>query len=476
MIELSFLQIWKRTLKGEIVCSQIVTKEIEISERERIALSKSPLKKLENPYRKFIRNEALSGVILMISIAIALIWANVSDTYEHFWEEDFLLKLGKIEFHFTLHFMINEFVMTAFFLLVGLEIKRELLFGELRNIRVAILPFFAALGGMIIPVIFFMIFNPPSSEQFEGWAIPMATDIAFALGILYMLGKKIPHSLKIFLASLAIFDDLGSIIVIAVFYSKGIKIEPLIFGIILISVLFVLNKSNVRILRVYFVVGLALWYSLYLAGIHPTLAGVILALFIPEKQHLNFIEFEEVGFQLLNKMDRYLKDNELKKYEVEPFMDTIQTLRIACEEVLSPLQRLEYHLSPLVTFYIIPLFVFANAGITFTGSLGERLTQPVAIGVIAGLVLGKPLGIYLFSQIPLKLNLATLPRDLQNGHIFGAGLIGGIGFTMSTFILTLTFTDHEIIESTKIAILIASSLSGLGGILFLNALHKRNKK
>ncbi len=456
--------------------SEIVTSEPTISAREREALSRSPIKKLENPYRKFIRNEAVSGVILVLSIFIALVWANLSSTYEHIWEAELTFEFEKIKFQTNLHFLINEFLMTAFFLLVGLEIKRELLFGELRNFRVAILPLFGAIGGMVVPVLLYASINPPGSPYFKGWAIPMATDIAFALGILYMMGNRVPHSLKIFLASLAIFDDLGSIMVIAIFYSKGIEVEYLLLSAIFILLLFLLNKFNLRVLRIYFLIGFGLWISLYLAGVHPTLAGVIIALFIPEQQHLDFIEFEEIGFQLLNKMDNYLKDNELKKYEVEPFMDTIQTLRIACDEVLSPLQRLEYNLSPMVTFYIIPLFVFANAGISFTGSFAERIIEPVALGVITGLVFGKPLGIFLFSQIPLKLKWASLPRSMTVGHLFSAGLIGGIGFTMSTFILTLTFTDHEIIESTKIAILMASFIAAVLGMVSIKFLDKKNKK
>ncbi len=412
---------------------------------------------------------------MILSIFVALLWANLSSSYEHFWEFELILEFESVKLVTNLHFIINEVLMTLFFLLVGLEIKRELLFGELRNIKVALLPLFGAIGGMVIPIAFYVLFNPPGSPFFKGWAIPMATDIAFALGVLYIMGNRVPHSLKIYLASLAIFDDLGSIIIIAVFYSKGVVLNYLFFSAGLTGVLFLLNRLNVRVLRIYFLVGLALWSTLYISGIHPTLAGVIIAMFIPERQHIDFIEFEEIGFQLLNKMDKYLKDNELKKYEVEPFMDTIQTLRIACDEVLSPLQRLEYNLSPVVTFYIIPLFVFANAGIAFTGSFVQRIFDPVAFGVVLGLVLGKPIGIFAFSQIPLMLKWASLPRSMSRSHLLSAGLIGGIGFTMSTFILTLTFNNHEIIETTKIAILIASGISAILGMLSINLLDDGKK-
>ncbi len=432
-------------------------------------------KKVDRPFQKFIKNEASSGVILIGALGMALIWANTDfpTNYEEFWHYKLGFSLNQFEMENTLVHWIDDLLMMFFFLLVGLEIKRELLFGNLSNRKRALLPLFAAFGGMVVPALIYIMFNPPGSPGFRGWGIPMATDIAFALGVLYILGNRVPTGLRIFMASYAIFDDLGAVIIIAIFYTTDLNLLFLFYAIIFVGILALLNRFHVTKLKYYFMAGMPLWYALLNSGIHPTLAGVIIAAFIPGRQKIDFEQFSELTHDLIHRMDVFTKDQHVSHKEMKIYANTLHTLKVACDEVLSPLQRLEHQLSPLVTFAVIPIFVLANAGVKIESSIGEIFLDFVALGIFFGLVVGKPIGIYAISKLALNKGWGELPAGMNLGHLKAAGIIGGIGFTMSTFIATLSFTEHYLIEASRMSIVLASLISAVIGALYIIKRTKR---
>lgn len=319
--------------------------------------------------------------------------------------------------------------MAIFFLLIGLEIKREIIEGELSSPRKAAMPIFAALGGMFLPAGIYFIFNS-NLETISGWGIPMATDIAFALGVLSLLGKRVPASLKVFLAALAIVDDLGAILVIAIFYTNELHWEQLLYSAGILALLISMNYLGVKRLFFYIIPGLFLWYFIHHSGIHATIAGVLLALTIPS--------------------------NPIKR--------------------TSPLEHLEHMIVRPVNFLIMPIFALANTNIRFESKMLDGLTSPLGLGIIFGLALGKPLGVTFFSWIAVKSGIASLPSRANWKHIFGLGLLGGIGFTMSIFIALLSFNDPDFNIEAKFSILVSSVLAGVSGFIFLNALNKKRKK
>ena len=390
----------------------------------------TPIQRLVRPFQEFADLEASGGLLLIGCTVAALIWANspFAGSYFHFWHMD--LTFGRIGGLLAkpLHFWINDGLMALFFLLVGLEIKREILVGELASFQRAVLPIAAALGGMIVPAAFYLLFNHGGPGA-AGWGIPMATDIAFALGVLALLGSRVPTSLKVFLAALAIADDIGAVLVIAFFYTERISWISLGVGGVFFVALLAANRAGVRHLLIYAILGLGLWVAFLQSGIHATVAGVLLAITIPARQR--------------TASRAVLTSNE------------------------SPMLRLEHALIPWNRYLIMPVFALANAGVALGGGAARSVVAPVSLGVICGLVIGKPIGIVLFSWLATWTRLATMLDGIGCRQIVGVGMLGGIGFTMSLFIANLAFGDGPALETAKVGILVASVVSGIAGAIVL---------
>lgn len=431
-------------------------------------MRKDPIDKLLIiPVMRFINNSTTSGILLFTSAIIALFLANspFQEAYHSFWEHTFSIGFDEYIVSKSLHHWINDGLMSIFFFVIGLELKREIMAGELSRPKDAILPIFAGLGGMVFPALFYLFLNS-SGDETAGWGIPMATDIAFALGILYLLGDRIPVSLKIFLTVLAIADDLGAVLVIAFFYTSDISVMSLIVGGIFIIVLVVANILGVRNIIFYGVIGIGgLWLAFLLSGVHATIAGVIAALTIPAN-----VKIQDKKFVL--KMNALTKDFEKSAPNnvsllTHDQLNIVEKIRYYSKAALTPLQRLEHSMHPLVAFVVMPIFALANAGITFSGSFTENMVSNVSLGVIFGLVLGKFIGIVLISKILVQLKLSALPNELRWRHIYGVSLLAGVGFTMSLFIADLAFVNPTFIIQSKIGIFIASIICGIGGFLVL---------
>jgi len=435
-------------------------------------LPKTPVEQLLLPFQRFIHAEASSGILLIAVTALALVWANSpwADSYHHLWEIKFSVSLGEGFFTLdkSLHHWINDGLMSIFFFVVGLEIKREFLVGELRSIKQAVLPIAAAVGGMVVPAIIYTAFNA-GQIGVAGWGIPMATDIAFALGVMALLGKRVPISLKVFLTALAIIDDIGAVLVIALFYTSQLSWVSLLVGFAFLGLMMIANRLGVRTPWLYAVLGLILWVAFLESGIHATVAGVLGAMAIPARMKINADDFLLHGRGLLQRFDnasihgQSVLTNRRQRA-------VLQTLEDTCEAAQSPMQRLENTLHPWVAFGVIPIFALANAGISLSGDVSTMLNTPITIGIILGLVVGKQVGITLFSWLLVKSDLARLPKDIGWQHIYGASWLGGIGFTMSIFIATLAFPGGEnlaLLEQAKFGILTASLISGTVGWLIL---------
>lgn len=394
--------------------------------------------KTGNAFIDFFKKETSSGIILLFFTACALIWANspAGYTYDRFWHSSLGFSTASFNFSMTLLHWINDGLMALFFFVVGLEIKREVVSGELSSPKQAMLPIAAAAGGMIVPALIFTYFNRGTAGQ-PGWGIPMATDIAFAIGILALLGKRVPLSVKVFLTALAIVDDLGAVLVIAVFYTSEISIAALGAVLFVFIILAVIGRRGVNSILPYAVLGLLLWIAMLKSGVHATIAGVLTALTVPAS--------------IADKQGR------VNSYD-DKSSDEIQA---------SPLHRLEHMLHPWVSYGIMPVFALANAGVSIGGVTPSVFLEPVSIGIILGLVLGKQLGVTLFSFLAVKLNLASLPDDIGWRHIYGAGWLAGIGFTMSLFISALAFGEGEMLMISKIGILAASFIAAIAGLFLL---------
>ena len=379
--------------------------------------------KLTELFTEFFDSEKSSGIILILCTLAAILVANSpwGKGFIDFWHVKLGFETGSIMLNQSLEHWINDGLMAIFFLLIGLEIEREIYVGELSNLRNASLPIVAAIGGMAVPALFHFLLNRGTETQ-NGIGVPMATDIAFALGVLGLLGRRIPASLKVFLAALAIIDDLGAILLIAIFYTSDFSLMYLLLALGVYGGLLVLNRLGVNGLPFYLIPGVVMWYFMLQSGVHATVAGVLLAFALP-------------------------------------FRDGSET---------SPSYKLQHFLHKPVAFGIMPIFALANTGIVFSGRWFEGLTTANSLGVLAGLLVGKPLGIFTASLIAVKTGLSQLSADLSWKHIIGAGFLGGIGFTMSIFITLLAFNDPEIIQSTKIIILLSSLLAGLTGFLILS--------
>lgn len=362
---------------------------------------------------------------------------------------------------------INDLLMAVFFLVVGLEIKREVLVGELASPKRAALPIFGALGGMIGPALIFVAFNY-GKETIGGWGIPMATDIAFAVGILAMLGSRVPNSLKVFLTSLAIVDDLGALVVIAVFYTENLEMAYLGYAGTIVAILMFMNVLRVRWITLYLVMGLPLWYFVYMSGVHATIAGVLLAVTIPAHARVNPVNFVFSTRKALDVFANAHDDPDTAITQSSERRAAVNAIMHNSRLVLPPLHRIEHVLHPWAAFVIIPIFALANAGIPIHGGVMENLSDPAAMGIILGLFFGKPLGIILLCFLASKIGIASLPKGVSWRHIFGAGMLGGIGFTMAIFIANLAYANNMAhLEHAKLAILVASTISAIGGAILL---------
>lgn len=422
-----------------------------------------------SPLEEFIHRQTTSGILLMLCAVAALVIANSpwSDTYHHLLESTLTIGFEGFALSKSLHHWINDGLMAIFFFVVGLELKRELLVGELADPRQAMLPIIAAIGGMVIPVAIYLSINP-EGHTLDGWGIPMATDIAFALGALALLGKRVPRGLLSFLVALAIVDDLGAVVVIAIFYTESLNLAALIFAGSIAALLLTLNLGGIRSPLPYLLLGIILWVAMLKSGVHATLAGVLLAFIIPMRPKYDAERFLEQAAELFDGI-RAAWQQESNIIRNDQLRNRVKALGDGVQRVQAPAQILENRLHLPSAFLVIPIFSLANAGIPLDwSSIADVIRHPVPAGIIAGLVIGKPLGIAGFSWLAVKAGLTTLPAGLNFRHIIGAGLMGGIGFTMSIFIAELGFAHHtEDLLLAKAGILAASLLAGIGGMFWL---------
>jgi len=423
----------------------------------------------------FIKSESAGGFLLILITIIALIWANsgLADSYHKIWHEIKLgWSFGDFSMKYSLQHWINDGLMALFFFMVGLEIKREVVAGELSTLKKASLPIAAAVGGMLFPALIYVIFNHNNPEHLAGWGTPMATDIAFALGILSLLGKKVSINLKIFLTALAIADDLGAILVIALFYTDTINITQLLNAAFFLAILIGANRLGVRRTTFYALVGfLGVWMSFMFSGVHATIAGVLIALTIPGRTKVTEKQYVDDLCVLVEKFEQ-AKPND-KDLLTQKQAHLVSKIAKLTDDANTPLQKLEHALHPLTAFFILPLFALANAGVHIEGNILDMLLHPVALGIMAGLVLGKVLGISLLSRLMVWLKLAELPEGVTWRHIYGAGMLAGIGFTMSIFISGLAFGSEQLEQIAKIGIFAASLISAIAGLIMLSAKRGR---
>jgi NhaA family Na+:H+ antiporter len=422
---------------------------------------------VRSTFREFVHLEASGGVVLLFCTIAAFAWANspFRESYFALWHTPIKIELGQYVLEESLLHWINDALMAVFFFIVGLEIKREILAGELAEPRKAALPIAAAIGGMVVPAAIYAVLNV-GGEGVRGWGIPMATDIAFALAVLTVLGSRVPTSLKVFLTALAIVDDLGAILVIAIFYAHGVIWTWLGIAAVFLLLCVFANQVHVRHPVPYALLGLVVWFAFLQSGVHATVAGVLVAMTIPVRRAIDSQQF-------LDRTKGLLRDFE----EASAFQsallvnsgqqEALRALEEACEHVETPLQRLEHAHHGWVVFGVLPLFALANAGVTVEGSLLTLLGSPVALGVILGLVVGKQVGVTLFAWLSVRFGLAAMPEELSWGQLYGAAWLAGIGFTMSLFVGTLAFGEGELLKTAKLAILVASVASGLVGYAIL---------
>jgi len=422
------------------------------------------------PILRFIKREVNAGIVLLFTTLAALIVANspLADVYFKLFEKTYI----NFEFEFwqlskPLYYWINDGLMAIFFFLIGLEVKKEIKIGELSTPQKALLPAVAALGGMVVPALIFVAFNFSDSLRVNGWAIPMATDIAFALGVISLLGKRVPIELKIFLTSLAVVDDIGAVLTIAIFYTDTISLGFLGIALGVWLVLFLLNKTGVRSLWIYIVIGIfGVWYPLLKSGIHATIAGVLVAFTIPMQREFESDKFVKNVQKSLIQFKEYAKQNS-KILSAEQY-DSIDDIKEYCQKASSPLQNLEHALHNMTFYFIMPLFAFANTGIRLKDfDFSLLFSNSLPLGIFWALVLGKVLGVSLFVYVFTKLGWVKIPKVINIKHIIGAGFLAGIGFTMSIFITDLAFHNDELIIISKVSILLASLVSGIVGYFIL---------
>jgi len=424
-----------------------------------------PFDAVKEPFNRFLKIESSGGILLIFATIAALFIANsgLGSEYELFWKQDFTV--GSELFHLTkpIILWINDGLMAIFFFMVGLEIKRELLAGELSSPKQAALPIIAAIGGMIVPALLFTFLNSGKVGT-EGWGIPMATDIAFSLGVLSLLGKRVPLALKVFLVAFAIVDDIGAVIVIALFYSAQIHWSLLWIALALVAILFLFNYFNIHFIPFYMLIGWIVWYLFLKAGIHPTIAGVLIAFSIPSTRKIKLKDF---SFKIKQSIEDFCDEPCESSITLNnKQLASIDNMENHLHKVQSPLQTLEHKLHGFVTFIVMPLFAFANAGVVLSG-FGLESFNSLTINVALSLFLGKIIGIFLFTYLTIKLKIAELPRNITWSNIFGVSILGGIGFTMSIFISTLAYSNIILINQAKLGILFGSFFAAIFGFVFL---------
>ncbi len=426
-----------------------------------------PVERVVRPVRNFMQNETSGGIVLLVCAIVAMVAVNSpwSADYLAVWDADLNIELSGTGARKSLHIWINDGLMAVFFFVVGLEIKREILVGELSSPRQATLPLIAALGGMVVPAGLYFAFNT-GGPQAAGWGIPVATDIAFALGVLALFGKRVPLSLKIFLTALAIFDDIGAILVIAFFYTDHLTLPALAASGALLALTVVANWLGVRGTLVYALLGVALWIAMFNSGFHATVAGILLALAIPARERIDSASFVRRSRALIDEFERISHPNRDALCNDDQ-QHILLKLENESERAGTPLQRLEYSLHPWVAFLVIPVFALANAGVSLQGLSVDSATNTVTLGIVAGLVVGKPLGIVGFTWLAVKLGFADLPDKVNWMQIGAVGCLGGIGFTMALFIGSLAMGSGELLVAAKIGILAGSLLAGLTGAALL---------
>ncbi|MCD6173094.1 MAG: Na+/H+ antiporter NhaA [Sulfurimonas sp.] len=429
--------------------------------------------RISTPFEHFLHAQTTTGLVLMVMTVVALILANtpLTEAYAHFFHTKVDLSVGSWHLEHTIHHWINDGLMAIFFFIIGLEIKREILVGELSNIKVAILPILAAIGGMVLPALIYYSINA-GGEGAVGWGIPMATDIAFAISALVLLGNRVSPALVTFLVALAIVDDLGAVLVIAIFYTDQINMTPLGLAGLSFLIMIIFNRVGIHMILPYFIVGLFMWFFMLESGIHATIAGVIAALSIPSKPKQTPIDFSMSARNQLDEFDNYPVATDNMMHEKQKAI--LLNIKDKIDEVGTPAARLEHDLHLPVALVVIPLFALANAGISIDfSSIGETIVTPVSLGIITGLILGKVLGIFGVAWVAIKLGIAKLPENSTMKQIFGVAFLGGIGFTMSIFVADLAFLGNDsLIFQAKVGILAASLFAGLFGYIWLRVVSK----
>ncbi|QZE15585.1 Na+/H+ antiporter NhaA [Halosquirtibacter laminarini] len=415
-------------------------------------------------FHQFLEADASGGVLLIVCTFAALLWANspFKEAYEHLLHSEIAFHIGS--FHFEMHLLhwVNDVLMAIFFFVVGLEIKREIIAGELSSLKKAVLPALGAVGGMLLPAVFFVMMAAGRPGA-QGWGIPMATDIAFSLGILSLLGKRVPLPLKVFLVALAIVDDLGAIVVIALFYTSNLAVGYLYYALAILAVMFVMNRQKVYKIYPYVILGIIVWYFFYLSGIHATIAGVLVAFTIPIRRELD----EKIFNKTLKKIS--IDSEHVTDYTIsDEDIHKIDHLRKNAKRVLSPVQYLEHKLHKVVNFFIMPVFAVANAGVDLSsgGGSGEDYSY-ISLCVGLSLLLGKTFGIVGVAWLGVKLKIAELPKSIKWKHMFGVAMLGGLGFTMSLFISNLAYMDVAMLSAAKVGVLVGSTVSGILGYFYL---------
>lgn len=416
------------------------------------------------PVQNFIHTEEISGIILFVAAVVAIVWSNSpwAESYFHLWETVFTIGVGPFSISEDLRHWVNDGLMAIFFFVVGMEVKRELVHGELSDPRRAVLPVAAALGGMVVPALLFLSLNF-SGDGVRGWGIPMATDIAFALGVLALLGKQIPSSVRVFLLTLATVDDIGAILVIAVFYTENLSFVSLEVALLLLGIVFALQRSQVRSALIYVLIGVLFWVGVLKSGIHATIAGVLLGFLVPAHPNFSRNAFVESAERLLNRCKETIIQGDRDHSEV--LLGQLEELVRGTE---APVERLERQFHPWVSYVILPLFALANSGLTLSGDVVRTaVSSPVTLGVMAGLLVGKLVGVLGATWIAIRLQIATPLPQVTWSYLIGIGLLAGIGFTVSLFITGLAFEEAELVSNAKLGIFVASIISGLGGYIYL---------
>lgn len=436
---------------------------------------KKKIKAVSGSLNQFIQLQTTASLILFAISIFAVIWANspYGSYYDQVWRHKFAVGFANTNFYLekSLILWINDGLMAIFFFVIGLEVKREVLAGELTTLRKASLPIFAALGGMFFPVLIFLLLNQGKSGG-EGWGIPMATDIAFTLGILKLLGDRVPLGLKIFLTAFAIVDDIGAVLIIAIFYSANIQWDLITYALLIVGVLGLLSYKHIYSKYLFFIFGFVVWLLFLKSGIHPTIAGILMAFTIPMYREINVSDYaNELNSQLqIIKVSEYKNPRLLNKKQLQ-VVDEIETI---CNKVQSPLQHMENSLHGWVSYVIMPIFALANAGVVLSFS-GLEFTGHITLNIAMALILGNTIGIMLLSYLAIKLKLADLPEGIEFKQLLGVSILGGLGFTMSLFITNLAYNDEAFIAAAKMGVILGSLFAGLLGYLVLRTQLKPEK-